>query len=238
MEFNSVKDSGKRQEFETGAKRDIQEGKGRYDLLPGYAMRQVAGSAFHNLSAYAVQRLAKHYENGAVKYGDDNYLRGIPLRRYLDSAIRHMFKVVDGQLDEDHQAASAWNMLGYIETKHRIDIGILPKTLNNMPPAAEEKRNGCNSGDEQGPGIRWTLPEPLAPLEAALHEAITNAFMTLEGLTDMDHAVASARAMFRYIDLYRQAHKDEIPRNAESQPVKAQVTTSGDFILTSPIKAV
>ena len=29
-----IKDSGERREFDTGAVRDIQEGKGRMDLLP------------------------------------------------------------------------------------------------------------------------------------------------------------------------------------------------------------
>ena len=32
--FKVIKDSGNRREFETGAVRDIQEGKGRCDLLP------------------------------------------------------------------------------------------------------------------------------------------------------------------------------------------------------------
>ena len=32
--FEVIKDSGNRREFETGAVRDIQEGKGRCDVLP------------------------------------------------------------------------------------------------------------------------------------------------------------------------------------------------------------
>jgi hypothetical protein len=59
-----VKDSGKRQEFETGAVRDVRDGKGRYDLI----------------SPYALKRLAIIYERGALKYGDDNYLKGMPHR--------------------------------------------------------------------------------------------------------------------------------------------------------------
>jgi hypothetical protein len=52
-----VKDSGKRQEFSTGARRDISTGKGRFDLLP----------------PYAITRLAQHFENGSLKYGDRNW---------------------------------------------------------------------------------------------------------------------------------------------------------------------
>ena len=117
MKFNKVKDSGKRQSFKTGAVRDIQTGKGRYDLLPPRAIR----------------RLAEHYENGAVKYGDRNWEQGIPLSRMLDSAIRHLFKALEGQTDEDHLIASAWNILGIIELQERIEEGTLPKNLDNLP---------------------------------------------------------------------------------------------------------
>ena len=46
-----IQDSGNRREFETGAVRDMQEGKGRCDLLP----------------AAAILRLARHFENGCKK---------------------------------------------------------------------------------------------------------------------------------------------------------------------------
>ena len=76
--YSKVKDSGKRQEFKSGAVRDIQEGKGRYDLLPPIAL----------------ERLARHYENGAKKYGESNWQKGMPLSRYLDSLIRHAYKLL------------------------------------------------------------------------------------------------------------------------------------------------
>jgi len=90
-EFNDVKDSGERQEFYTGAVRDREVGKGRFDLLP----------------AYALTRLAKHYENGAKKYCDRNWEKGMPLSRYLDSAMRHLVKYLGGSREEDHLAAVA-----------------------------------------------------------------------------------------------------------------------------------
>jgi len=111
-----VKDSGQRQKFQTGAQRDTQEGKGRFDLLP----------------VHAITRLAQHFENGAKKYNDDNWRKGIPLNRYLDSAMRHLFKFADGQRDEDHCIAAAWNLLCLIETEHMIRLGILPKDLNTL----------------------------------------------------------------------------------------------------------
>jgi hypothetical protein len=111
-----IKDSGKRQVFETGARRDIQVGKGRYDLLP----------------CHAIERLAKHFESGARKYSDNNWRRGIPLNRYLDSALRHLFKFMDGQHDEDHAIAAVWNLVALIETQDMIDKGKLPKSLDTL----------------------------------------------------------------------------------------------------------
>lgn len=115
--FDKVVDSGKRQEFGTGAVRDVQEGKGRFDLLPYYALT----------------RLAQHFENGCKKYGDDNWRNGIPLRRYLDSMIRHAFKFLAGSQDEDHLSAVMWNAACLLETQEMIKQGMLPKELDNLP---------------------------------------------------------------------------------------------------------
>lgn len=100
----TLKDSGNRREFETGAVRDIEEGKGRCDLLP----------------AVAILRLAKHFENGAVKYGEHNWQKGIPIHSYIDSSIRHLMNYLDGQVDEDHLCAAAWNLVCAMWTEEKI----------------------------------------------------------------------------------------------------------------------
>lgn len=115
--FNKVKDSGKNEEFSTGSVRDTQEGKGRFDLVAPYAMF----------------RIAQHYENGSTRYGDRNWELGQPLSRYLDSAERHMTKIKMGLEDEDHMSAACWNIMALIETQKRIELGILPKELDNLP---------------------------------------------------------------------------------------------------------
>lgn len=115
-EFTEVKDSGARQLFQTGSVRDTPEGKGRYDLITPIGLR----------------RLAVHYENGARKYGDRNWEKGQPLRRYLESAIRHIYTFLDGARDEDHLAAAAWNVLACIHTEEKINTGDLPEELNDL----------------------------------------------------------------------------------------------------------
>lgn len=116
MQFNNVKDSGERQEFNTGSKRDTQDGKGRPDLIPIEPLR----------------RLAKHYENGAKKYGDRNWEKGQPLSRYYASAMRHMWDYMEGDYSEDHLAAAAWNIFAIIATQERIIAGKLPRELDDI----------------------------------------------------------------------------------------------------------
>ena len=89
-----ILDSGNRREFPTGAVRDMEEGKGRFDLLPMCAIR----------------RLAIHCENGAKKYGERNCEKGIPASSLMDSAMRHLSKYIEGWKDEDHLVSAFWNI--------------------------------------------------------------------------------------------------------------------------------
>jgi addiction module HigA family antidote len=114
----TLHDSGQRQEFSTGAHRDVQTGKGRFDLLP----------------PGAIQRLARHFEKGATKYGDRNWEKGIPLSRFMDSALRHAFSYIAGNKDEDHLVAAAWNLIAALETEHRALEEQLPRELLDIGP--------------------------------------------------------------------------------------------------------
>lgn len=99
-----IKDNGSRHEFKTGAVRDIQEGKGRCDLLP----------------PLAIIRLSKHFEEGAKKYGERNWEKGIPINSFIDSAMRHTLKYMAGQDDEDHLVAAAWNLICAMELEETL----------------------------------------------------------------------------------------------------------------------
>ena len=121
--FNKVKDSGAIRDFGTGSIRDTSAGKGRFDLLP----------------MLALFRIAKHFENGSLRYLPRNWEQGIPLSCFWDSAFRHMMKMMLGMDDEDHCAAAGWNLMCFIETKMRIELGILPKELDDMPKTFQNK---------------------------------------------------------------------------------------------------
>ena len=93
-----IEDSGKRQEWTTGSKRDTQEGKPRFDLI----------------SVYGLHRLADHLAKGAEKYGERNWERGQPVSRFYASAFRHLIAWAEGEETEDHLAAVLFNVMAII----------------------------------------------------------------------------------------------------------------------------
>ena len=109
---NGIKSSGDMTVFASGAVRDKKTGKGRCDLLP----------------ACVLLRLAKHYERGAERYGPYNWKQGIPCHSFVDSALRHLFKYMDGWTDEDHLIAAIWNLCGLAWTEEKMpDLMDIPE---------------------------------------------------------------------------------------------------------------
>jgi len=140
-----ILDSGTRREFNTGAVRDIAEGKGRCDLLPLKVISDLLHSdVLFNIECYirtgsvdflhmsieqfvandsnwpdiytAILEVAKQYEQGCQKYGDRNWEKGIPVHVFIDSGVRHYLKFKRGDTDEPHDRAFLFNILGAIWT--------------------------------------------------------------------------------------------------------------------------
>ncbi len=116
IQMNNLPDSGERSEFQTGAVRDAMQGKGCPSLLPIEAMRAAA----------------KRFEDGANKYGRNNWQKGIPLSRYVDALYRHLWAFMEGCDKEDHGGAVVWNAMCLIQTKEWIKQGKLPEELNDL----------------------------------------------------------------------------------------------------------
>lgn len=149
-----IKDSGDRTEFATGAVRDMREGKGRCDLAPldvvGYILDNpticyianfqqtgdfldlrnalTSSGVYHDPYTMFLE-VAKHFEEGAKKYGEGNWTKGIPTKCYIDSAVRHYLKWLRGDKDEPHDRAFCWNILCCIWT------------CNHMPELNDYKKN-------------------------------------------------------------------------------------------------
>ncbi len=89
--------------FDTGAERDT-GGKGRCDLLP------------HS----ALLRVSRQMEGALAEHEERNWEKGIPMHSFLDSAMRHLFRYMDGWVDEDHLAAAATNVLMALWTEDHM----------------------------------------------------------------------------------------------------------------------
>jgi hypothetical protein len=120
----TLPDSGARSHFETGAVRDASEGKGFFSMIPHEAER----------------RIAKRFEDGAKKYGANNWRKGIPLSRFYDAIRRHLAAWALGKTDEDHLGAVGWNYAVAAWTEREIYDGRLPASLNDMPDRGEHNR--------------------------------------------------------------------------------------------------
>ena len=117
MDAVDLPNSGQKKVFQTGSHRDGDVGRGRFHLIPPSALRH----------------LARRFEAGAVAYGDNNWLKGMPLGRLFDSMMRHLLAAAEGDDSEDHLGAILWNASAWIWTEDRINKGILPKELDNLP---------------------------------------------------------------------------------------------------------
>jgi hypothetical protein len=101
---------------ETGAVRSSAEGRGRYDLVP----------------QIVIDRFAKHLEKGAKKYTDNNWQKGMNIRRCLSSLLRHAFQLLIGDETEDHLAAIIFNAGAVMFFRDKIKNGERPESLEDL----------------------------------------------------------------------------------------------------------
>jgi len=119
-----TKDSGKRQEFDSGMVRDTTDGKTMWHLVADGPM---------------LKRYAALMTRGAVKYTAGNWLKadGAEERaRFRESAFRHFMQWFLGETDEDHAAAVWFNING-------AEMVANKKMLEEYAPTEEgAKENG------------------------------------------------------------------------------------------------
>ena len=149
--INKLEDIGNRRKFKSGAVRDMQEGKGRCDLMPLDIIGEIFNGdeceknvskilnyiedfkrdgdykhlikvlhlyfTFFYTDKYEFSlRLSMHFEYGAIKYGEDNWKKGIPVESFIDSAVRHLLEFQMGLVNEPHDVAFIWNIVCAIWT--------------------------------------------------------------------------------------------------------------------------
>lgn len=67
-----------------------------------------------------VRRVAKAMATGAERYGENNYLNGMPVAVCVNHAIRHLYLWLEGDRSEDHFGHAAANVLMAMEVQRGV----------------------------------------------------------------------------------------------------------------------
>jgi len=100
-----TKDSGERQQFDSGMKRDTESGKPRFDLIVPEGVPY---------EEQMLTRFAMLMSRGAEKYDARNWEQADSeeeIKRAKSSAFRHFFQWLCGERDEDHAVAVMFNLM-------------------------------------------------------------------------------------------------------------------------------
>lgn len=130
-------------QFATGAVRGTGANDTRFDLI----------------SPHILEALARTYAEGSAKYGDTNWLKGIPSKDLINHAFRHINLWQLGDDTEDHLAHALWNLgavIHFSKTKPELVVrqyapGFDPnqdqtnREPRSTPPASESESKSQDS---------------------------------------------------------------------------------------------
>jgi hypothetical protein len=120
------------EKFGTGAIRSNTVESFRYDLVSPIGLREVARAC----------------AEGAEKYGDWNWEKGMPVHDLLNHATAHIFQFLAGDRSEPHLGHAAWNLLAAIHS--------------------QELWPHLNEGTLRGPGCSAPNPAQFTPDESTV----------------------------------------------------------------------
>jgi hypothetical protein len=95
-----VKVENEQTKFESGAVRSSCAANFRYDLISPIGLEAVAAAC----------------REGAEKYGDCNWEKGMPISDLLNHAVRHIYMYLAGYREEDHLGHAAWGLMAAIHS--------------------------------------------------------------------------------------------------------------------------
>lgn len=102
--------------FSTGAIRDNDEGK--VDFI-------------ETISWTALNRYAQYMTGKKKKYGEGNFKKGITIKSYEESLVRHLHKYLtnkyehgNNEKEEDHLSAIVFNTLGIMHEEEMQKLGV------------------------------------------------------------------------------------------------------------------
>lgn len=102
--------------FPSGAVRSKDADNVRYDLISDIGLR----------------RVAETYAEGAKKYSEYNWLKGIPASDLINHLSKHISQWKSGDRSEDHLAHAAWGLFTLMHFEEtRDDLMDIPTTIVN-----------------------------------------------------------------------------------------------------------
>jgi hypothetical protein len=134
--------------YETGARRSAQDGRGRYDLIPEEALLEVA----------------RVFEDGANQFGENNWRKGMPVARLMNSAKRHLAQWNLGCHREPHLGKAVWNILVMMVMEQRAGNDYL---------SHQEKRDAAKAeikAEVEADAARNEAKPPFPKFRAWLHD--------------------------------------------------------------------
>lgn len=130
--------------FSTGAVRSADRALQRYDLI----------------SPIGLRRLAETCHEGAVRYSDFNWEKGMAVSEMLNHAISHIYSYASGDRSEDHLAHAAWNIFGAMHSEE-----MWPELNKNL------RRAGCKPPEDTtvvvSPPLGWVMSRSVMTTEGA-----------------------------------------------------------------------
>lgn len=109
-----TKDSGKRQNYDSGMRRDLQNGKPNFHLIMAQGLPY---------EEQLITRWAELMSRGAEKYGERNWELANSkeeLERFKSSAFRHFIQAMCGETDEDHFAGVCFNLNAIVTLEYKL----------------------------------------------------------------------------------------------------------------------
>jgi len=123
--YHADRAAGTTAKFGTGAVRSDSVEELRYDLVSPIGLREVARAC----------------AEGASKYGDWNWEKGMPVHDLLNHAVAHIYQFLSGDRSEPHLGHAAWNLLAAIHS-HELWPDLNSNTLRGdgcVPPTPVTK---------------------------------------------------------------------------------------------------
>ena len=91
------------------------EGENRETFASGAVRQKLDDVRYDLISPFGLRRLAMTYAEGARKYDDHNWRKGMPFSVLFNHVLHHLTQYLAGENGTDHLAHAAWGLFAVME---------------------------------------------------------------------------------------------------------------------------